>query len=165
MKKEPPRILAVNPGWHHLGIAVFRGSDILDWRVRLVTGYTLSERQLKIRSIVADLIEEYRPTVLAIKRLHRSRSSENLRKIARQIASYCRRRGIGIQRYSIQELEAICCPNMKANKRTLAGILANRYPVLRFDLQRELEKRNGYRIRMFEAVALGTACRQHMENK
>ena len=39
------------------------------------------------------------------------------------------------------------------------------YPALAYDLERETQNRNPYRVRMFEAVALAAVCWQQIENK
>ena len=146
-------------------MAAFRGPEILDWGVKVVCGQTPAEKRKAARLIVGSLIEQYCPNVLVIKRLHHSRSSRHLDEIVRQIEDSCSRHRIKIRRYSIQELEAALCPKAKITKRTLAGILANAYPALLYDFQRESQNRNPYRVRMFEAVALATVCWQQIEKK
>lgn len=165
MLKEPPRILAVNPGSRYIGYAVFRGPEILDWGVKIVVGKTLSEKQMSVQRTMADLIEQYCPNVLAVKKLHLSRSSSNLNELVRQIENLAGQHQIKLCRYSIQELETMLCPKDKINKRTLASIVANMYPTLLYELQKESRSQNPYRIRMFEAVALAAVCWQKYENK
>lgn len=165
MYKEPPRILAVNPGSRYIGIAVFRGADLLDWDVKVTGGATAVQRRMACHRIMADYFEMYRPNILAIKQLHPSRSSLSLDQLVKHIESFCRRRRVTIRRYSIKELEALLCPRLKITKYTLASIVANKHPALLYDLQRESQYRNPYRIRMFEAVALASACWHEIENK
>ena len=69
MPKEPPRILAVNPGSRYMGIAAFRGPELLDWGVKVVRGKTPQEKLAGVRIILLDLLLSYQPDVLAIKRL------------------------------------------------------------------------------------------------
>ncbi len=164
MPKEPPRILAVNPGSRYLGIAAFRGPELLDWGVKVITGKTPTEKLKTARQILASLIGQYRPDVLAVKRLHRSRSSPQLNGLVRQIKTLARRRGIRVREYSIQDVKDALCPDTRANKRRLAGVLAAMYPALAYDLERETQNRNPYRVRSFEAVALAAVCWQQIEN-
>ena len=164
MPKKPPRILAVNPGSRYIGIAVFRGPELLDWGVKVVSGKTPSSKLGSVRAILRDCLQRYDPDVLSIKRLHRSRSSRRLNELTKKIRQLCRRRGIKVYQYSIQDLEGALCPAGRANKRKLAEVLATTYPVLAQELQREKQHRNPYHIRMFEAVALGAACCQQIEN-
>ena len=101
--------------------------------------------------------------MLAIKRLHRSRTSRRLRDLVKTVKQLCRRQGIKIYQYSIQDLKGSLCPAERVNKRKLAEVLATTYPALVHELQREEQHRNPYHIRMFEAVALGAACCQQIE--
>jgi hypothetical protein len=156
MPKEPPRILAVNPGWRYLGIAAFRGPELLDWGVRVVIGKTPEEKLRAARNIVAGLIGQYCPDVLVLKRLHPNRSSRQLRELVAQIKNLSKRRGIRLREYSIQKVKGLLLLNTKANKRKLAELLAAMYPALAYDLEREQQSRNPYRVRSFEAVALAT---------
>lgn len=165
MPKQPLRILAINPGSRYLGIAVFRGPELLDWGVKIVGSRTPVEKRVAIRGILADFVEQYRPNILAIKKLHGSRSSRCLNEIVRQIEAVCSQRRIKIRRYAIGEIKELLCPNRKINKRALAGILAHKYPALLYDLERESKNQNPYRVRMFEAVALAAVCWQQIENK
>ena len=165
MPKEPPRILAVNPGSRYLGIAAFRGPELLDWGVKVVTGKTPTEKLKAARQIIVALIGQYVPDVLVVKRLHPSRSSRQLNELVGQIKSLSKRRGIKLKEYSIEDVKDALCPGARTNKRKLASILATRYPALIYDLDREQQSRNAYRVRMFEAVALAAVCWQRIENK
>ena len=164
MPKNPPRILAVNPGSRYISIAVFRGPELLDWAVKVVSGRTPSGKLESVRAILRDCVDRYDPDVLSIKQLHRSRSSRRLNDLVKTIKQLCRRRGLKVYQYSIQDLEGVLCPAGRANKRKLAELLTTTYPALAHELQREKQHRNPYHIRMFEAVALGAACCQQIEN-
>lgn len=165
MYHEPLRILAVNPGGRYLGIAAFRGPELLDWGVKSVSGDTLRQRLAAASDILLDLTNQYKPDALAIKALHDNRSSPRLDRLIEQIEELARRKKIKLRRYSIQALKDLLCPGAKINKRKLAEHLVAMYPALAYDLEREKEHKNPYRVRMFEAVALGTVCYQHLEDK
>lgn len=138
---------------------------MLDWDVKVISGTTVVQRRMAYHRIMADYFDMYQPNVLAIKQLHPSRSSPSLDHLVKHIECFCRRRRVRIHRYSIKELEALLCPRSKITKYTLASIVANKYPALLYDLQRESQHQNPYRIRMFEAVALASACWHEIENK
>jgi Holliday junction resolvasome RuvABC endonuclease subunit len=165
MPKEPPRILAVNPGSRYVGIAAFRGPELLDWGVKVVTGKTPREKLKAARKIIVALIGQYVPNLLVLKELHPSRSSRQLNRLVREIKSLSKRRGIKMREYSIQDVKDALCPGAKVSKRKLAELLAAMYPALAYDLEQETQHRNPYRIRMFEAVALAVICWQKIENK
>jgi Holliday junction resolvasome RuvABC endonuclease subunit len=163
MPKKPLIILAVNPGTRYLGFSAFRGPELLDWGVKVVSGKTRSRKLGSIQVILHDCLQLYAPDALAIKQLHPSRSSQGLNELVKQIKAFSRRRGLKVYQYSIQDIKDTLCPKMKTNKRKLAETLATMYPILAHDLHCEQENKNPYRIRMFEAVALGAVCYQQLE--
>jgi Holliday junction resolvasome RuvABC endonuclease subunit len=164
MPKEPPRILAVNPGSRYIGFAAFRGPELLDWGVRVIRARTPRGRLKVADAILIEAIERFQPDTLAIKRLHQSRSSGSLNGLTNTIKQIAQRRRLRVCQYSIGQLKQALCPEAKSNKRRLAEHMAASYPVLTHDLQKELTNRNPYYLRMFEAVALGVVCYQQIEN-
>jgi type VI protein secretion system component VasA len=45
----------------------------------------------------------------------------------------------------------------------MAKLVASEYPILYHELEKERSHRNPYYIRMFEAVALGSACLHQLD--
>ena len=164
MPKKIPKILAINPGTRYVGVAVFEGPELLDWRVKVFKGKWSKEKSNKLMLIVRSFIDRYEPDVLAIKKLQRSRSSENLNRLIHRIKQLSKRKGLRVHQYSIKEVEQFFFPEGKTNKRKLAEILALKYPELSHELKKEESNKNPYQIRMFEAVALGAICSYRLSN-
>ncbi|MFH1970880.1 MAG: crossover junction endodeoxyribonuclease RuvC [Patescibacteria group bacterium] len=158
MLKKPLTILGINPGTRYLGVAVFQGPDLRDWRIKALQGKFSKEKLDKFLKIIVDLIEQYHADVLAIKKLHPSRSSSNLNSLASKIISLSKRKGLKVYQYSIKDVKNFFSPNDKTNKKKLAESMAMKYPDLLAELNREKTIRNPYYLRMFEAVALGSIC-------
>jgi Holliday junction resolvasome RuvABC endonuclease subunit len=158
MPKESPTILAVNPGSRYVGFAAFRGPDLIDWGVRVVSAGTPRGTVRVAGRILTEAVERFGPNTLAVKRLHASRSSAPLARLADSIWELSRRRKLEVYQYSITELTSALCPEGKANKRRLAAAMAATYPALSCDFQKEMTNRHPYHLRMFEAVALGVLC-------
>jgi len=163
MAKELPKILAVNPGTRYIGFAAFRGPDLLDWGVRVISANTPRGRVRVGGQIVKEAMERFQPTTLAVKRLHSSRSSPSLDRLTDSIMEVSRRRRIEIQDYSITEVKYVLFSGERGSKRQLAAHLTTLYPVLRRDLLKELANRQPYYLTMFEAVALGVVCYRQSE--
>jgi|SRR5579862_5074678 len=158
MSKELPTILAVNPGSRYIGFAAFRGPDLLDWGVRVVSAKTPRGRARVARQIVKEAIERFQPDALAVKRLHASRTSTCLDQLTDSILELSRRRKLKVHQYSITQLKNVLCSEANGNKRRLAAAVAAIYPVLSREFQKEMANRHPYYLRMFEAVALGIVC-------
>ena len=164
MIKRIHKILAINPGTRYSGIAVFKGSELLDWRVKVIKGKWSKEKQHKILALVRRFVEQCEPDVLTIKKLHHSRSSDNLNQLVGRIKQLSKRKGLKVYQYTIKELEAFFFGEARANKNKLAKVLTSKYPFLVHEFNKERINRNSYHIRVFEAVALGTVCSHQLEN-
>ncbi len=117
-----------------------------------------SAKRGKVYKILSALIDRYRPNVLAIKKLHPSRCSANLKRLTDEIKIYCARKDMKIFSYSLRDLESSLLPEGKINKKKLAEALAAEYPALSYELKLERHHRQPYFLRLFEGVALGLVC-------
>jgi len=158
MPKKPLTIIGINPGTRYLGIAVFEGPELLDWRIKILKGKWSKEKMKRAVEIISEFIERYGPAVLAIKKLHPSRRSWNLAQLAAKIKEFSKRKGLRVYQYSIKNLEDFFIEEGKLNKKNLAELIASEYPALFHELQKEKAHKNPYYIRVFEAVALASVC-------
>jgi Holliday junction resolvasome RuvABC endonuclease subunit len=163
MPKESPRILAINPGSRYIGFAAFRGPDLLDWGVRVISAKTPRGRVRIAGYILKEAIERFQPDTLSVKGLHSSRSSDCLDRLVDSIRKLSHRRKLKVRQYSIAQLKKVLCPEAKSNKRKLAAELTAAYPILSRDFQKEMRNRHPYHLKMFEAVALGVVCYRKSE--
>ena len=158
MHAETHNILAVNPGVRYLGIAIFRGLELRDWRVRTF-GRTPMPRKLNaVATLLSEIIGRHAIDGLVMKRVHPSRSSGNLARVAETIRTLARTRGISYREFTIEELKRLLSPGRILNKLHLMEEAAARYPFLFTEMEREQRHKNPYLVRMFEAVALGIVC-------
>ncbi|MFQ5962650.1 MAG: crossover junction endodeoxyribonuclease RuvC [Candidatus Scalinduaceae bacterium] len=165
MVKKILTVIGINPGTRYLGISVFHGTELRDWRVKVIKGKRSKEKVERAMAIVSSLIEQYKPNALAIKKLHSSRSSLKLNRLAAKIKESSRRKRLKVYEYSIKELEAFFSQEGRINKKKMVEIIASRYPDLFHEYNREKKRKNPYHIRMFEAVALGSICFYQLDGK
>ena len=148
-----------------MGYAIFYGSELRDWGVKNIEGKWSKEKMTKIMAFISDLIGQHNPNVLSVKSLHPSRSSYNLDRLALKIKDSAQRKRMRIRQYSIKELERFFYQDGRINKMALAEKVAEQYPVLSHELNREKTIINPYYIRMFEAVALGSICLSQQDKR
>lgn len=165
MFKKPVTIIGINPGAKYLGISVFSGSELRDWRIRSIKGKWSKGKTEKVKIIISNLIERYKPDALAIKKLNPSRSSSDLNNLVTKIKILSERKGARVYQYSIKDLENFFSPEERINKNKLAKIMVSEYPFLFHELNKENNNKNNYHIRMFEAVALGSVCFHQLDKK
>jgi len=152
MPKRPLRIIGFNPGSKYLGIAIFQGSDLRYWGIKVLKGKWSKEKIEKTREILSNFIVQYDLKILAIKRLHPSRSSKNLNRSVTKIKEFIKRKGIRVHEYSMKDLEKFFSPERKINKKQMAELVASEYPFLFQMLEKEKRNKNPYAIRMFEQL-------------
>jgi len=156
------KIIGINPGTRYLGIAVFDGLELMEWKIGTLEGKWSKKKMSKAIRIISELIEKHKSNFLAIKKLHPSRRSQNLARLVARIKEFSKRKGLRIFQYSIKDLEEFFIPEEKVNKKNLAEAIVSEYPVLFHELKKEKSNRNFYYIRIFEAVALASACAQRL---
>lgn len=130
----------------------------MDWGIKVLAGKWSEEKMKKAIRILSDLIEQYEPSILAIKKLHPARSTEKLSTLANKIKGFAQRKGIKVFQYSIKEIEKFFIESEKLSKKNLIEAMVKRYPELHPDVKREKSNRNPYKFRIFEAVALAICC-------
>ena len=150
--------MGINPGTRYLGLAVFQDWNLIDWRIKSLEGKWSKKKIAKTIEAISERIDCYDLNTLAIKRLHPSRASRNLKTLVSKIKELARRKRIRLFEYSIKDLERYFLDEQRGNKKTLAEKMAADYPFLTFDLHRMQARKHIYYLRMFEAVALGAAC-------
>jgi Holliday junction resolvasome RuvABC endonuclease subunit len=163
MGNKPITILGINPGTRYLGIAVFHGAELRDWRVKVMKGKWSKEKLVKISSMIADFIERLQPDVLAIKKLHPSRSSKNIDKLIEELKMFADTKKIPVYEYPIKFIEAFLWPARKVNKRQLAELMADKFSMLFSEWEKEKNGKNSYYMRMFEAVFVAYACFRQLD--
>jgi hypothetical protein len=165
MLKKPLRIIGINPGSKYLALAIFRGSDLRYWGIKVLKGKWSKEKIEKTKEILSNLISQYDFNVSVIKKLHPSRSSKNLNRFAAKIKEFLKAKGLRIYEYPVKDLEKFFSPEERINKNRMAELIASEYPFLFQVLEKEKRNRNPYAIRMFEAIALGIRCFHQIDKR
>lgn len=163
MTKRLIKVLAINPGAIYLAIAAFNGYELNDWRIKHINIVKSKEKQKRLKSILCGLMEEYEPDVLAVKRVHPSRSSTNLDKLVNSIKQLAKSNGLKIYQYSLQDIEKFFSTGVRISKRELAEIIVYAYPALWHEFDKERNNKVPYYFRVFEAVGLGAMCAHKLE--
>jgi Holliday junction resolvasome RuvABC endonuclease subunit len=165
MNRRSQKIIGINPGTRYLGIAVLDGSELLDWRVKVLKGKWSKEKMKRAIGIISDIIEQYEPNILVIKKLHPSRRSWNLVQLVAKIKEFSKSKGLKVFQYSIKDVEEFFIKEDKLNKKNLAEKILSEYQVLFNEFMKEKRNKNLYFIRMFEAVALAALCFHRFDRK
>lgn len=164
MTGKEVRILAINPGSRYVGIAIFRGQELIEWAVRSSRPAAENLRVKNLGSFLEYIVQRHGIDRLVLKGLHHARSSRELDLLVAKIREWASERDIPVHEFSINEIEASLLSEERGNKRALMETVAAYYPFLYPELDEEKRNKNPYRVRMFEAVALGMTFAARSEN-
>jgi len=114
------KVVGLNPGTRYMDIAVFYGSELRDWQIRNIEGRWSNDKMAKVIMILSSLIDCHKQDVLAIKKLHPSRSSPNLNRLVGRINELSKRKGLRVCQYTIDELKRHFQPETRITRRDLA---------------------------------------------
>ena len=162
--KKPQTVLALNPGSRYLSLAVLKGTQLTDWRVKRLYGGSPEEITSKAKRILATYLERYEPTVLAIKKLDQCRSSPSLDHLTADLTAQAKESGVEIRQYRLRQLERFFTGKALSTKKEMAERIVKQYPDLWYELNREKAAQNPYHIRLFIAVALAALCGHELDN-
>lgn len=164
MHTKPTRILAIDPGTREIGVAVLEGEALLYFGVKTIRNRKRPQQVLQQATrIVKRLIEDYKPTILAIEKMFLIQKSGSLLiVVADEIKATAQAAGLTVYEYAPTVIRKRICQTGKATKRAVAGIIAGRY----FELARYLKGKSKweelYYANMFDAIAAGLTCYQQV---
>jgi crossover junction endodeoxyribonuclease RuvC len=158
MPMEGERILAIDPGTRYLGLAVLDGSGLLYYAVRDFRLERLGDELIRAtRAVLQQLMEQYRPTVLAYEKTFyvQSKNSALLQAQEAEIKRIGREAGLRLAGYSPAAVRRALCGDGRATKDDVAALIVRRF----VDLERwplpTAPARRRYWLNMFDAIAVG----------
>ena len=157
-----PTLLAVNPGTRYLGVALFRGTCLIERRIKVVRAGSPDGKSACVAAIIDALVEQHEPHILVLKKPHPSRTSVLLDRLTLEITQLGVHHELRVYAFTTATMARLLSPEGHASKRALAQYVVTEHPMLQHELNRELAARHAYHSRMFEAVALGMTARRYL---
>jgi len=154
MHTKTRNILSIIPGTKYLGVAIFIDTDLRDWFVKSIPNIPVKEKAEYVKEFLSDLIERFNINAMAIKKLHPARQSKNLMELVSVIKGIEKKSDVSITEFSLHAIEQFLIEG-KPNKDRLSEVVAEMYPVIFHEHEREKKNKSRYLTRMFEAIALG----------
>jgi hypothetical protein len=163
MPTNTHKILSVIPGARFLGIAVFYDNDLMDWCIKSLHGASVEGKMVQVKPLLSDFIDRHGITVLAIKKVHPSKSSQTLSGIHSKIKEFAGSRNLIRLEFTIEKIKESIL-QQKGNKTLLMEELTANYPALFYVMEQVKANKSHYLMRAFEAIAQGAACVDRLEN-
>ena len=159
MRRNPSRILAIDPGTEYLGYADFEGKDLVDFGVRTIHQGGLAIILDHVEHIVDRMLSEKRPDLVAIEKSQFSQSTGNYRlmHVIGRMETVAKRHRVPMNEYHARTIRRVVTGNGNATKRETANMVVSRYPETRMYLKNRTGTQDIYFGNLFDAVACGMA--------
>jgi hypothetical protein len=167
---KPSIVIAVVPGTRTLGVAVFKGLELVYYGIKEASKHRLnhtphSRAREAVRNI-EQVIHKYQPDhFVTLSPYPFQRFSDKLPAIIKELARSARHLRLKLYEYQKTEIRNQLCPGTRATRQAVAAHLSVLYPELsRYVKEVSLWQRLYY-ARMFDAVAAGYACAQMLQRE
>jgi crossover junction endodeoxyribonuclease RuvC len=158
MKKNKHRILAIDPGTRHMGVALLEGRKLVYHGVKVIDKQKSPSETLKEgRRTILRLINDFEPQVLVVEKTFfaNNRNSSLLNVFADEIKAIGRRKGLKVMSYAPNTVKKYISGNGRASKEEVAKVIISKFPELKVYLTQDRAWKERYHQNMFDAVALG----------
>ena len=155
------RILAIDPGTREMGIAVIERDRLLYSAVEIFRKLPSPQDRLRqVRSAVARLVRDFRPSALAIEKtfIGRNRNAALLNVLVDEIVTLGKRKGLTVVALAPAAVKKVVAGDGWATKEEVAHAVAARFPKLRVYLPPDRSWKRRRQLNMFDAIAVGIAC-------
>lgn len=157
---KPATVIAVAPGTRTLGVAVFKGLDLVYYGIKEASKHRLkhtpaSRAREAVRTIEQG-IHKYQPDHFVTLSPHPfQRLSDKLSVIIEEIACTARNLQLRFYEYQRTELRNQLCSGTRATRQIVSAHLSVLYPELARHMQHVSVWQQRYYARMFDAIAAG----------
>jgi Holliday junction resolvasome RuvABC endonuclease subunit len=149
------RVLAIDPSTRGFGFAVLEGPNrLIDWGVK----ETKTDKRQRSQKLIADLIEQYQPSVIVVEdyAAKGSRRCGRVCDLINDISKLAMNRNVKVKSFSRLKVRQAFAEAGAKNKYEIALAIAKRFQELapRIPRFRKPWMSEDYRMSIFDAVAL-----------
>jgi|DEB19_MinimDraft_2_1074335.scaffolds.fasta_scaffold02255_6 Holliday junction resolvasome RuvABC endonuclease subunit len=147
-------ILGISPGTNTMGIALMKGNQLIDWRVKVFEKNWSPQKLDKIINVIHQIINKHNVSAIAIKVVHPNRSSDGLNQLISAIRSLSKNKKVTLFTCSIWDVKTHCLKDGKTNEGIIVEYVFQKHPELHREYQKEINSKNPYYVKGFEAIAI-----------
>jgi len=159
MKKHSlQKVLAIDPGTKHLGVAFFEGKNLIYHGVKIIKHLKSPQETLQEgKRVILRMITDFKPDVLVVEKtfFSNNRNSALLNVFSDEIQSVGKRKGLVVKSFAANTVRKQICGNGAASKDEVAKVIVSHYPELKPYLTSDRKWKETFHRNMFDAVALG----------
>jgi len=156
--KKKIRVLAIDPGTRHTGIAILENGDLIyHGVVTLRKGRSPHETLRHGRKVILRFIRDYRPNIISVEKTFfaNNRNSALLNVFGDEIRAIGRRKELKVFAFAPSAVKKAVTGNGWARKEEVARAIAAKYPDLRVFIGQDRRWKSRFHSNMFDAVAVG----------
>ena len=158
MSKNSSRILAIDPGTRHMGVALIEKGKILYQGVKVIKKQKSPHATLKEgRRVILRVIRDLKPEILVLEKafFSNNRNVSLLNVFVDEIRAIGRRKGLKVMSFAPNTVKKMITGNGRASKAEVARVVVSKYPDLKVYLTQDRAWKERFHHNMFDAVALG----------
>ncbi len=158
MQNNRKRILAIDPGTRWMGVALLDNGRLVHHAVKVIAkGKSSHETLQRAKGVVARLIDELEPQIVAVERtfFSKSRNAPALNALFDEIQLLAKKKKLAFISYAPSTVKKFTCGNGWASKKEVATVVVSKYPELRVFLTQDRAWKERFHQNMFDAVAIG----------
>lgn len=158
MHKTKTRILAIDPGTRHMGVALLEDGKLVYYGVEIIKKQKTPHETLREgRKVILRLINDLNPKALAVEKTFfaNNRSAALLNVFGDEIKAIGRRKRLKVICIAPSTVKKFICGNGRASKVEVATVIVSHYPELKVFLTQDRAWKEVFHQNMFDAVALG----------
>lgn len=158
MINHKAKVLAIDPGTRHMGVALLDDGALVYSGVKVIRNRRSPHEILWAgRKIVLRMINDFCPQVLVVEKTFfaKNKNTALLNVLVDEIKNIGRRKGLKVISFAPSTMKKMVCGNGRASKEEVARVVVSKYPELKVFLTQDRKWKEEYHQNMFDAVALG----------
>jgi Holliday junction resolvasome RuvABC endonuclease subunit len=147
-------ILGISPGTRSMGLAVMKGGELIEWRVKTFKGSWSHGKLKDILFVIMEYVQAHNIKIIALKKPGMHRSSGGLDQLASELTVWAKMNRIKVLSFTLQEMKRHYSKEKNFNKAEMIKQVALQYPELYSEYNKEQRNKKAYYVKMFEAVSI-----------
>ncbi len=146
-------VLGISTSSRVLGLAVLKGEDLHDYRIRQFQERWSPVKIVRLLSSIQSFLQQYSITSVALAIPYEYRTSKESTALLSKITSYCKKKNLTLTTYRVSPFYEVC-KTPKGKKKAVMRQMTLQYPELKVLYRKELRNSRPYYCKVFEAVAV-----------
>jgi RNase H-fold protein (predicted Holliday junction resolvase) len=151
-------ILGASVGTRSIGLALVEHGTVLDWQIKSFKQSWSEKKLARIIDSIAQSIDTHTVDLISIKIPCDVKNDSNTSILLRRFETVIQKKQITLHKFTLSELKSYCKVEV-SNVKEMMHSVTDLYPCMYKLYTREMQNRNPYHLKVFEAI-LAAHCAQ-----